>query len=215
MARFGRKVSAGVGALVLMAGLSACTSGEATPDPTGSSGGTTTNSESPGPSPEQPKDPREIGQEIEDAVEMRGPELGLAGELSFGPGTVPAELAVVAVEASDASTRLVLALRSTSGEEEMLDLAAFNERTPLAAGIRDVSITDPVAEKILLPYLAFPKGKDPITSSFCLCSNSPKTLNDSWFTVYATMPGLDPSTSTVTVTVPGFEAISDVPVTRS
>lgn len=215
MGRLGQKLAAGVGVLVLAASISACTSGEATPDPTDSDEQTSTSSQSPSQTAEQPKDPREIAQEIEAAVEMREPELVVSGELSSGPNTFPAELAVIGVEAAEASTRLVLALRSTSGKEEMLDLAAFNERTPLARGIRDVSITDPVAEKVLLPYLAFPKGEDPVTTSFCLCSNSPKTLSDSWFTVYATMPGLEPSTSSVTVTVPGFEAVPDVPVTRS
>lgn len=215
MGRLGQKLAAGVGVLVLAASISACTSGEATPDPTDSDEQTSTSSQSPSQTAEQPKDPREIAQEIEDAVEVNEPDLVVSGELPSGPSTFPAELAVLGVEASDSSTRLVLALRSASGAEETLDLAAFNERTPLMHGIRDVSVTDPTAEKVLLPYLAFPKGKDPITTSFCLCSDSPKTLSESWFTVYATMPELDPSTSTVTVTVPGFEAVSDVPVTRS
>lgn len=214
----GRRLSAGVGALVLLFGISACSSGDAAPDPTVSSDGqTSTSTEAPGPEPEQTKDPREIAQEIEAAVAVAEPDLIVAGKLPT-PGrsrTFSAELAVLAVEATDSSTRLVFALRNTSGEDETVDPGVFNERTPLMGGVRDVTITDPTAEKVLLPYLAYPDGEDPITTSFCACSDGPLSLVDDWFTLYATLPPLDPATSSVTVAVADFEPVADVPVTRN
>lgn len=209
-----RRIVALAGAVILTLSASACTSNDPEPEPTSTisngppDGGTTSEP------PVERKSPEKIAQEIQDSVAVRDPEIVVVGKLKSGPSTFPAELAVLAVEASESSTRLVIALRSTTGEEESLDYAALNVRTPLNPGIRDVSVTDPTAERVLMPSLAYEKGKDPLTESFCLCSNSPKTLNESWFPVYATLPALDPATSAVTVNVPGFEAVPDVPVTR-
>lgn len=197
--------------LLIAFSVSACTSGEDTPDQPLTP--TSTNSTTDAPAPEA-KTPEQIAQEIEEQVLVREPEHVVSGELKSGPSAFSAELAVLGVEAAENSTRLVLALRSTTGAEETLDLAAFNEHTPLNPGIRDVSLTDPKAERILKPYLAFADGNG-AEASFCLCSDSPKTLNDTWFTVYATMPKLDPATTTVTVTVPGFEPVQDVAVTAA
>lgn len=209
-----RSVIALAGAVILMLSASACTSNAPESGPTSAISNGPTDGETRSDLAVEGKSPEEIAQEILDSVEIRDLQTVVAGKLKSGPNKFGAELAILAVEASESSTRLVIALRSTTGEEESLDRAALNVRTPLNPGIRDVSVTDPTAERVLMPFLAYGQGKDPLTESFCLCSDSPKTLNETWYPVYATLPALDPETSSVTVTIPGFDPVPDVSVTR-
>lgn len=196
----------------LMAGLSACTSGQNTPGP--DNGGTDNATSVPTEEPEPSKDPRQIALEAEQAVSLKAPENVVKGTLATtGAKTYPAELTVLSVEANETSTRLVFALRNTSGTDEVLNPREMNERVPLMGGIRDVSITDPEAQRVLLPLLAFRKGEDPTTTSFCACSQGPLNLGDEWMVQTATFPPLEPSATTVTAKIASFEEVKDIPVT--
>ncbi|NKX92130.1 hypothetical protein HF995_02390 [Sanguibacter hominis ATCC BAA-789] len=163
------------------------------------------------------------GPTVADVEAMAGEQVGetepmkvVEGEIpDTGDGTFDAQAGVVAVEAGESSTRLVVTLRTTSGAEETVPLDAFNEWSPLTMDVRDLSVTDPAAQTVLLPYLGLAEGKTPPDGTFCLCSASPKTLDGDWVTVYATLPPLDPATTTVSVDVPGFPTVTEVPVTRS
>lgn len=201
-----RAAALAVAAVLLLAG---CTSDETTPAPPTGAGGTPV----PSATPEPPS-----AAEVEAAVGAQAgaePTVVVDGEIpTTGTGTFAAQAGVVAVEAGPASTRLVVALRTASGDEETVPLEAFNEWSPLTMDVRDLSVTDPVSQTVLLPYLGASEtsGSD---GTFCLCSHAPKTLDGSWFTVYATLPPLDPTTTTVSVDVPGFPTVTDVAVTRS
>lgn len=205
------------GALCLLAAallVAGCT-GDDAPEPTASGSGST-------PTPGATATELE-GPTVADVEAMAGEQVGatepmkvVEGEIpDTGDGTFAAQAGVVAVEAGASSTRLVVTLRTTSGAEEMVPLDAFNEWSPLSMDVRDLSVTDPAAQTVLLPYLGLAEGKTPPDGTFCLCSASPKTLDGDWVTLYATLPPLDPATTTVSVDVPGFPTVTEVPVTRS
>lgn len=200
-------------ATLLVAG---CT-GDEEPGPTTSStaGGTPSAGAS---TPAEPEGPTaaEVEATVGNQAGSPEPVKVVDGEIpQTGEGTFAAQAGVVAVEAGTASTRLVVALRTTSGGEETVPLEAFNEWAPLMMDVRDLSVTDPNAQTVLLPYLGLTEGKTAPDGTFCLCSASPKTLNGDWVTLYATMPPLTPETTTVAVDVPGFPTVTDVAVTRS
>jgi len=205
------------GALCLLAAalvVAGCT-GDDAPEPTASGSGSTS---TPGATATGLAGPT-----VADVEAMAGQQVGetepmkvVEGEIpDTGDGTFAAQAGVVAVEAGESSTRLVVTLRTTSGAEETVPLDAFNEWSPLTMDVRDLSVTDPAAQTVLLPYLGLAEGKTPPDGTFCLCSASPKTLDGDWVTVYATLPPLDPATTTVSVDVPGFPTVTEVPVTRS
>ena len=170
--------------------------------------------------PAEPSSPpqkslEERTQEIEDGLALDEPAVVVAGKVPSGDGTFPAELAIIRVEATDVSTLVVFALRSTSGQDkDVLAPSAFSESTPLRPDMRDLSVTDPGAQTVLRPFLQFPQGEAPTAQSPCLCSLAPKALEEAWFPLYATVPALDAGTSSVTVKLSGFDEASDVPVTR-
>lgn len=213
--RRARAAALALAATLLVAG---CT-GDDTPDPTTTgAGGTPVPGESttvPSAEPEGPT-AADVEATVGEQVGTTEPTKVVDGELPrSGNGTFAAQAGVVAVEAGAASTRLVVALRTTSGDEEMVPLEAFNEWSPLTMDVRDLSVTDPTAQTVLLPYLGLAEGKTPPDGTFCLCSTSPKTLNGDWVTLYATLPPLTAETTTVSVDVPGFPTVTDVAVTRS
>lgn len=202
-----------VAVTALALSLTACSSGGSAPGPSSTAGGETGASASTSSPGNQKKSLEERTQEIEDGLKMDEPELVVTGKIPSGEDAFPAELAIIQVEATDVSTLVVFALRSTSSQENPAP-DAFSESTPLRPDVRDLSLTDPGAEAVLRPFLQFPEDEAPTTQSPCLCSLTPKTLDETWFPLYATVPALAAGTSSVTVKLPGFDDVSDVPVIR-
>lgn len=196
--------------------LGACT-GAAEPSPTTPAVTSPGSAPSSSATPEtEEKTPEEVESAVAGVLVGSEPAKVADGELaSSGTGTFGAQLGVVSVETGAASSRLVFALRTTSGSEEPVPLETFNEWAPLTKDVRDVSVTDTAAGKVLRPFLGLTEGRSAQDQSFCLCSSSPKTLNGDWVTLYATLPPIATSTTTVAVDVPGFPTVADVPVTRS
>ncbi|MGO1316779.1 MAG: hypothetical protein ACTMIR_07070 [Cellulomonadaceae bacterium] len=135
--------------------------------------------------------------------------LVLAG-CSGGGGLEPARVEVVAVTVGPISTELTFRLFTESREEMSLHASAFNEASPLTSDIRDVAIEEGALDRRHLPLLGTREGVKPADFSFCICSDSPKTIDADGVLLSATYPALDPATTAVTVDVPGFEPL-DVP----
>lgn len=90
----------------------------------------------------------------------------------------------------------------------------FNEFTLLAADIRDVALEIEASGTTLLPLLGTRPDEPASSFSFCVCSDSQKTIDAEGITLDATFAPLAADTTSVTVLIPGFEPITDVPVTR-
>lgn len=62
----------------------------------------------------------------------------------------------------------------------------------------------------LLPLIGIAPGTSEQDGSFCICSDSPKTVDGTGVTLDATFAALDAATTTVTVVIPGFEPMENV-----
>lgn len=168
---------------------------------------------------EQPSaDPRSA-EEIEAAVFAVAEEPAVVAEQSgsvpdASQRDVPAVVQVHSVHAGAESARLEFGLATQAPEEISVYLAAFNFFRPLTMDIRDVAIEESSTSVRYLPFLGVADGESADDGSFCVCSDVPKTFDGDGVVLYATFAALDPATSTVTVDVPVFEPMTDVPVTR-
>lgn len=131
-----------------------------------------------------------------------------------GTGVEPARVEVVGVTVGPSSTELVFRLFTEAPEEVSVHATAFNQASPLTFDIRDVAIEEGALERRHLPLLGSREDVKLADSSFCVCSALPKTVDADGVLLSATYPALDPATAAVTVDVPGFEPMPDVPVTR-
>lgn len=199
-----------VAAVLVLAGCSG--GGGLEPSPTSESG-----SSSPSEEVSPPRTPEEITEEVFDAAAEEWESEPLAestGQVpDAGTGLEPARVEVVAVTVGPISTELTFRLFTESREEMSLHASAFNEASPLTSDIRDVAIEEGALDRRHLPLLGTREGVKPADFSFCICSDSPKTIDADGVLLSATYLALDPATTAVTVDVPGFEPM-DVPVTR-
>ena len=125
----------------------------------------------------------------------------------------PAHVSVTSIAANERSTQMRFVLSSESSGEMTVALEAFNEAHPLTFDIRDVALEDEASGIRLLPLLGVPEGETAVGSTFCICSDSPKTIDDQGVTLDATFGPLAQGTNAVTVVIPGFDSMTDVPVT--
>lgn len=203
-----------LGALVLGLLLVGCSE---TPDPTST---TNLGSQSASPEPSSTPSPTALSaQELtEQTFDSFAKPISLAtaqGEI-MGTGTdlIPATLSIESVTPGPTSSQLRFQLYADGPGEPAVNLSAFNEFTPLAADIRDVALEIEASGTRLLPLLGTRPGEPASSFSFCVCSDSPKTIDAEGITLDATFAPLAANTTSVTVLIPGFEPITDVPVTR-
>lgn len=212
-----RRAAALVPAILLVA-LAGCTPGDdpgPSPNPTVTATATATGT---GEVPTSPTttdpgaaDPTQVAATVAAAAALGNPARSAQGTvLSLSLTQEPAELGVFRVEAGTTSTRLVIGLR-TPGDEVSVSGPALGIATWDIAG---VSLIDPVSESILKPFASRRPETPAQTKSFCACSDYPKTIGATWHPLYALVPALEAATTTVTVRVPGFPDVTDVPVTR-
>jgi hypothetical protein len=119
---------------------------------------------------------------------------------------------VTEVVADESGTTVRFTLVNLQDTHPLLGLEAFNEWRPLATDIRDVAMVDPVAAQRYLPYVGWTSAD--ADDSLCACSAAPLHMSTAGQLLSATFPALDPSTDTVSLEVPGFPAVDDLPVTR-
>lgn len=208
-----RRAAALVPAILLVA-LAGCTPGDDPgPSPTPAVTDTGTGEVPTSPTTTDPgaADPTQVAATVAAAAALGDPVGSVQGTiLSASLTQEPAELGVFRVEAGATSTRLVIGLR-TPGDEVSVSAPALSIET---WDIAEVSLVDPVSESILKPFASRRPEAPAQTESFCACSDYPKTIGATWHPLYALVPALDAATTTVTVRVPGFPDVTDVPVTR-
>jgi len=125
---------------------------------------------------------------------------------------LPARIEVTEVTASATSTLVRFTLKNAKDGQADLSLDAFNARTPLTRDIRDVAIVDPVGKQRYQPYVGVSTSdKD---ASLCACSAAPLVMTSTGQLLSATFPAVDPGATTISLVVPGFPEIANLPVTR-
>lgn len=135
-----------------------------------------------------------------------------SGEVRSRPTPFPAEVEVTEVTAGPASTLVRFTLSNVDDSTPLLGLESFNARTPLTRDIRDIAIVDGTLGQRLQPFIGVQADKP--DTSICTCAAAPAQMSTEGQLLSGTFPPLDPGTTTVTVEIPGFPAIEDVPVTR-
>lgn len=141
-------------------------------------------------------------------------DLGTAvGELVGPSSSFPAEVTVTQVSAGRASTLVRFTLANVDDSDPLLPLHAFNAARPLTRDIRDVALVDPAQNLRFLPFLGQLDPDDPM-KSFCTCSAAPLQMSQEGQLLSATFPPLPEGTTTVSLELPGFPLIENLPVTR-
>ena len=125
---------------------------------------------------------------------------------------LPARIDVTEVTAGPTSTLVRFTLVSTGTGKSNIGLGAFNAARPVTAAIRDVAIVDAAAKQRYLPYIG--ASVQDAQKTLCACSTAPVTMSSVGQLMSATYPALDPSATSITLSVPGFPDIVNLPVTR-
>ncbi|KQY24366.1 hypothetical protein ASD16_02130 [Cellulomonas sp. Root485] len=197
-----------IGALSLAAAvvLVGCT-GDDDPSPTGSS------SVQPSESSAESMTRAELESAVFDEESGSSEVLGSAeGAVPDPLAPHPARIDVNAVIADETSTTVWFTLVNTEDTDPLLQFSAFNKLRPLSDDIRDIALVDTVAEQRLQPYIGQRAGTD---SNRCTCSDAPLGMSSVGMLLSGVFPPVEQSTSTVTLEIPGFAPIENLPVTRS
>lgn len=125
------------------------------------------------------------------------------------PSAVVAE--ILQVEALPDSTELVWRLKSANGDTVATN--SFQLSKPPFLSTRYVGLIDAAAKKTYFPYTYAPAKADGADNA-CLCSGIPDEVGGKGTVLYSVMPPLPSSLATVDVTIPGFDPITDVKVSR-
>ena len=140
--------------------------------------------------------------------------LGTAEGQVVGPSSAfPASVEVTEVHAGSSSTLVRFTLRNVDDSDPLLPLEGFNARTPLTRDVRDIALVDAAANVRLQPFLAVPQSGER-NESFCTCAAAPLQMSQEGQLLSATFPPLDAGTTTVSLELPNFSVIEDLPVTR-
>jgi hypothetical protein len=189
-------------AVVLAAVLLTSCSGGDKPDSVASPGPSGPSATSSGPSVAEKLTQKLLGTTSDD------PAIGSAtgtAEINGQPSKLVAD--VVEVRAGAQTTLLRWRLRSASGSATRA-LGFWLSRPPLFDS-RGITILDRPGNHALSPFTYSKDDHD------CVCSRVPGSVDGEGEPMYALYPPLDAATTTVDVTLPGFSAITGVPVTRS
>ncbi|WP_024286151.1 hypothetical protein [Cellulomonas sp. KRMCY2] len=125
----------------------------------------------------------------------------------------PASIEVTDVHAGQASTVVRFTLTNVDDSDPLISLFAFNSLSPLTRDVRDVALVVPQEDARLQPFLAVPVDPDK-DGSFCTCSAAPLQMSREGQLLSATFLPLGEGTTTVSLEVPGFPLVENLPVTR-
>lgn len=156
-------------------------------------------------------DPEEVSAQLlsagEEALEPVAEAEGAVRVYDGTTGEAPAIAEILSVDRDARATRLVWRLSSRSGT---IRLDPNTLRVDSGVDAQDVDLVDPQAQQRLKPY----RYRDEINFAQCICSSVPIRLDERGQVLYGLYPPLGEGTSTVTVEIPGFPAIEDVPVSE-
>ena len=179
-----------IGTLALLA-LAGCGTSNGVPDASPSSAST-----EPGePATTDPSGPpertaEEVNAEVFEDAESPMVLAESTGVIKSSPTTeMPGRVAVTSITAGPTSTQLRFVLFADSPEEVGVDSSMFNEFLPLTMDIRDVALEPADKGVQLLPLIGIAPGTSEQDGSFCICSDSPKTVDGTGVTLDATFAG--------------------------
>ncbi|MCL3859931.1 hypothetical protein [Actinotalea sp. K2] len=134
------------------------------------------------------------------------------GQVTGPSSAYPATIEVTDVLAGQESTLVRFTLRNVDDSDPLVPLEAFNAATPLTRDTRDVALVVSAEDQRLQPFLAVTDGDR--TTSFCTCSTAPVQMSQRGQLLSATFPPLDAGTEQVSLELPGFPLVEDLPVRR-
>lgn len=204
----GRAVLAGLAALTLALAASSCSGHKkhsGAPKPTGSASA----SAAPG-----------SVQALQDKVLAAGTPGAAAATataaihvLGSSGSTTSLTAEVVQVSVSGSTTLLHWRLKSGDGSPVSASGNWASGGTSSVTDTRNVALLDTAGQLRLLPYVN--AGQAIFGDTDCVCSETPRTVSSTGVDMYATYPALSAGATTVTVSIPGFPAMTNVPVTGS
>lgn len=141
------------------------------------------------------------------------PVLGTSNGTLDGPGaTVKVVAQVLQVKAMTDETLVVWRLKSATDQAVLT--TSFQLSHPPLSDTRLLGVVDPKAKTTYRPYTYVPIEGDGRDNS-CLCSDLPYQVDGNGEVLYAVVPPLPASVTSVDVTLPGFADVKGVKVERS
>lgn len=200
-----RRGSALLVAVVAVVMLSACSGdddAQADAGTTGHPGGRAASASPSGPSPAEKLTEQLLGSTADEpAVASSQASVTILGE------SYQLVADVLEVRANSETTLLRWRLKSASGQATK-SLGFWLSEPPLFDS-RGITLLDRAGNHALSPFTYNKDEHD------CVCSQMPESVDGEGQPMYALYPPLDPSATTVDITLPGFPDMKDVPVTRS
>ncbi|QTE29961.1 hypothetical protein [Pengzhenrongella sicca] len=200
-------------AVVVLAGLAACSSDDPAPDPA-----TSAASSDPDPTATD-ADPAWTGASLAtalfDAPIAAAPLATVTGALASDTTPIPATIEVTQVRASADSTLVTFTLKNVDDSDPTVNPKAFNADQPGTFDIRGITLIDAVAKQRLQPYVGRPVDDLEVGLPLCACSDAPLQMSTEGQLLSAIFPPLDEGTKTVTLELVGFPLLEDLPVSRA
>jgi hypothetical protein len=123
-----------------------------------------------------------------------------------GGAESPGRVEILSVQRSERGTLLSWRVSSGSGRAQLKPDTFRTDATGLDT--QGVEIVDTTGEQRLLPY----RYRDETGFSRCICSTTPVDVDEHGQVLYGLYPALAVGAQTVSVEIPGFPALEDVPV---
>lgn len=193
---------AAVAAVVLLA-LSACTT-STPPSPTSSAAETDVATQMP------PKEA--IAKIMAKGADL--PVLGTSNGTLNGPANEPVKLVAELLQARATPDATLVVWRLKSATDQTVLTTSSQLAHPPLSDTRLLGVVDPKTKTTYRPYTYVPiegNGQD----NSCLCSDLPYQVDGSGELIYAVVPPLPASATSVSVTIPGFETFTGIKVERS
>ncbi|MCQ9385558.1 hypothetical protein [Brevibacterium moorei] len=135
-----------------------------------------------------------------------------AGTLDAASGPVKVGAEAVSVQTDAQETRVTWRLKNLA--HGTVDTGSFQLARPPLMDTRALGLADAGGGRVYHPYTYVPVNSIGGEDTACVCSELPERTNDSGQLLYAELPPLPESVHTVTLTLPGFASVKNVPVHR-
>ena len=204
--RVGRRVQVGLAVIALVAGMTACSGHKKDPNP--------------GPTASATASGTATGiQALENqllASPTNAPSVATASAdihlLGSSGSTVALTAQVVSVTVTGGTSELHWRLASSDGSTVQAFGNWASGGNSSNTDTSQIALVDTTGKERLLPY--FNAGQAIFADGDCVCSQTPRQVSSTPVDMYATYPAISDATSTVTIDIPGFAPMTDVPVTR-
>jgi hypothetical protein len=154
---------------------------------------------------------KQVAKKIKDTVLPANSLASTTGTISAPGISTQVRIDVEEVRALADSTMLVWRLSTASGEQE--DVTSFQFAVKPFLDTRNVALMLDGGAKTLRPF-TFQYENDSEAAMSCLCGKPAHASDGTGLQLFALMPPLPKGTRAVDVSMPGFDVMKDVPVSR-